>query len=939
MIFTRESIMPVIGHWGAVLYRECFGLGIVLLTWLIFFSRILSGRFVYFLDDLKIFFFPLETIYAQAQANWHLPVWSNLFGFGHPIMGWGQLGFFTPIHVALRLFLEPLNVLQTSIVVYFLLGAVGMYVFLRRQPLSQPAAALGAIGYVFSGFNIGHLNHVNFYTATMVLPWLLIAVHYFLRKPTRYTALLMSTIIAIILLSAQPQIAAYSVVMAAIYGTIQLFFSVKIRSLGNSWFWRVIAFSGLSAFFCFGLASFALLPLLEFLPLTERAAGLPQAELFEFSYPPSHAITLIAPYFFGDHDTYWGAKGFQELAGFTGIIPLLLAGYSLTYWRRHNAMRVTAIVFIVLGVLIALGQYSPLYTYLVLNNIITSLATPGRFVFFFVTGIMLLAALALDELNDHQITRMKLWRLVPVLALPALIFYPFISTYTAVPQWTEQVLYYTSNITSEIVLLVLGAIATIIAMYTAGKGRSTSWVVSLTAATLLVFAWDYTPTTSRSAVMTISPLADTLYSPAENVPPRLYARPQLLSSRSNTELIATEEIGPMLTIFQPVAVTTSNPCFTIPITTSRRDGNIQVGLHKSLTEAPLMFQIFSAADASSRHQQICFPGTPINLDEYYLSLSSATPSGMKLAVQKTPGERSVYLIRKSQPTDAELLASQKEMRLALTTTESTSVDREVLLMERHLNVTAGASSARWIGALSIRPYREFIEFFFANDGEPIDGDGHHVITNNRRLLDFSGVTNLAQEVPQDASDSMAQDGFLLTQQTELQNTTFRLYTNPAAYPKAFIVPQAIFEPATDETRAQLLNPSFDVRHTIFVTGPVPPDPTELANPLGESTVTIVRYEDTRVDIKVESTEDSWLVITDTTTPQWQAYIDHEPQPYFVANTLFKTVFVPSGKHEVIFRYESPAIVRARSLTVIAIITAFLLLLPYERVYHSFFKKG
>src|SRR3989344_3597317 len=68
---------------------------LLFLTWLVFFSRTLFLGQVYFLDDLKIIFYPLEYVYSQFQSAWQLPQWSPLFGFGQPLLAWGQLGFFS----------------------------------------------------------------------------------------------------------------------------------------------------------------------------------------------------------------------------------------------------------------------------------------------------------------------------------------------------------------------------------------------------------------------------------------------------------------------------------------------------------------------------------------------------------------------------------------------------------------------------------------------------------------------------------------------------------------------------------------------------------------------------------------------------------------------------------------------------------------------------
>ncbi|HEY4495159.1 MAG TPA: hypothetical protein VJC01_01775, partial [Candidatus Paceibacterota bacterium] len=42
--------------------------------------------------------------------------------------------------------------------------------------------------------------------------------------------------------------------------------------------------------------------------------------------------------------------------------------------------------------------------------------------------------------------------------------------------------------------------------------------------------------------------------------------------------------------------------------------------------------------------------------------------------------------------------------------------------------------------------------------------------------------------------------------------------------------------------------------------------------------------------------------SDANLPTWEAYIDNQPTPIYTANYLFKSVFVPKGEHEVVFKY-------------------------------------
>ncbi len=57
-----------------------------------------------------------------------------------------------------------------------------------------------------------------------------------------------------------------------------------------------------------------------------------------------------------------------------------------------------------------------------------------------------------------------------------------------------------------------------------------------------------------------------------------------------------------------------------------------------------------------------------------------------------------------------------------------------------------------------------------------------------------------------------------------------------------------------------------------------------------------------VKIKTKSNQAQWLVYSDANLPTWEAYIDGNKTEIYTANYLFKSVFVPKGNHEVMFRY-------------------------------------
>jgi hypothetical protein len=761
-----------------------FGLLLLAAIWLIFFSRTLFLQEIYFLDDLKAIFYPLEHVYAAAQASGELPEWSNYFGFGHPLIHWGQLGFFTPLHLLFRfLGLTPLLLLQASILTYFALGLLGMYLFLKSLRLPPLACSLGAALFAFSGFNVGHLNHVNFYTGTMLLPWLLLCLNLFLHKPTLLKTASLTLLASAIALSSQPQVTLYTLIIASLYGLLK--FSIRPT-------WKKAWLTLLAALLFFGLSSFSIFPLQEFMPLTERASGVDPAELYEFSYPPWHLVTLFLPYFYGDHANYFGAKGFQELAAFTGLIPLLLAGLALTSWLQHKTEKIFAILLISIAILFAPGAYSPLYVWLVENHWLRSLANPGRFVYFFNVGIALLAALGLVDLLSLKNFRQRLLGLGGVLVISSLVTLPLAWRFTQSSLERELWQRLVSEKPLVIIILLLSAALVPISIFISQRWSARlATLLTLTSFIALIFyAWNYNPLTTYQVANSehLSPTGDY---------PRLYSRQRL------------------------------------------------------------------------------------------------EPWSQKLAAERPP-----------------------------------AADPDLLILERHLNVTEQVSSARWIGALSLRPYREFIEIFFANDkDELVDGDGNNVVLQHRSLLNMAGVTHLAQYINPNLPDSLAANGFVPEQDIPVnESTVARLYRNPETFPKAFLASTAHFNPVDDETRAAMLKPDFDPAQLVYINGDTPPPPASLIPRHNTGTIEVINYQNTKVEIKVNALEPTWMVLTDSTTPNWHTLIDNQPAPAYRANTLFKAAHVPVGEHQVTFYYHSPAIAQAKRLTLLSLTGTLLLIL-------------
>ena len=67
-------------------------------------------------------------------------------------------------------------------------------------------------------------------------------------------------------------------------------------------------------------------------------------------------------------------------------------------------------------------------------------------------------------------------------------------------------------------------------------------------------------------------------------------------------------------------------------------------------------------------------------------------------------------------------------------------------------------------------------------------------------------------------------------------------------------------------------------------------------------ITIEGFRPQEVKIKATNTSGRWLIYSDANLPTWGAYINNQKTPIYTANYLFKSVFVPKGEHEIVFKY-------------------------------------
>jgi hypothetical protein len=97
------------------------------------------------------------------------------------------------------------------------------------------------------------------------------------------------------------------------------------------------------------------------------------------------------------------------------------------------------------------------------------------------------------------------------------------------------------------------------------------------------------------------------------------------------------------------------------------------------------------------------------------------------------------------------------------------------------------------------------------------------------------------------------------------------------------------------------------------------DPHLRLGPVAGGRVRIASYRLNDVTIDVETPGPALLRLADQWYPDWTARVDGRPTPVLKADYLLRAVQVPAGRHQVVFRFESPAVRRGLLVSLISLV--------------------
>lgn len=390
---------------------------------------------VYFYGDANDYFARLAYSAERLQAG-QVALWNPYLSLGGTHAGDpAALTWYAP---ALFLFvlLPDAIAYNYTVILHLIIAAVGMYALARAWQQTRAAACLAALIYAFNGFAVAHLEHLNIVIGLAWLPVIIFFIDQFLTSPpdgaSRPNPELTSTIVlrdapspapllqgegswstrrvryivfsslalGLQILGGHTQIVLYG---GIVWGSLVLLRLVQDWRQGKRAQWLggvlgciLMTVGGL------GIAAIFLAPFVELLGFTARAGGVTYEYATSFSLEPARLVAFLYPYWFGGNpgSIERGPGSLIEMSAYIGIFALALTPFALAR-REGRVYLLGGLAFV--GLLLALGKFTPVYSLLYHLPLFGSVRVPARLLLIVVFALALLAGFGLDQLRTHKL--------------------------------------------------------------------------------------------------------------------------------------------------------------------------------------------------------------------------------------------------------------------------------------------------------------------------------------------------------------------------------------------------------------------------------------------------------------------------------------------------------------------------------------------------------
>lgn len=369
---------------------------------------LLTGGMIW--DERISEYIPWRVESARLIAQGEFPFFTDKVFGGMPLFSTSYVGVLYPLNLLYILFSPKVaNFLEFF---HTILGAMGMFLFLRALRLRWAASFMGGILFVSQSFLMIHAPHLSMRESAMFAPWIAWLGYRLIKRPGAGRAFLLSLAIALQISMGYIQIVLMSMVL--LFFLYLAMFRFRKKTL---WFtiWLIIAL-----LLGVGLMSLQIFPSMEHIKETFR----PNMTLKDWqvcSFHPSHMILFFSPRALGSFRTPWIGN---DLPGEI-FATVTSAGWALAFatillliFKKslRNAARTRFVLIMFLGaaltMILSFGKYFQFNAYLFHIPPFNMFRIPSRWLFLTCTFVCILAASGI-----HWIIKLKWYKRILVFIL------------------------------------------------------------------------------------------------------------------------------------------------------------------------------------------------------------------------------------------------------------------------------------------------------------------------------------------------------------------------------------------------------------------------------------------------------------------------------------------------------------------------------------------
>jgi hypothetical protein len=356
-------------------------------------------------------FVPWHTYAVQAARAGEVPLWNPLVGMGAPLLANYQSGLLYPPNWAMLL-VEPAIAQTWLTMLHWMVAGAGMVLLCRRLGIGAVGQGVAGLGFALSGYLVARSSFQSINNSVAWLPWIVWAGEGLVnrivdaqgRTAVGRAVLVLVGMLTVQWLAGHAQTAWYSLCLVLAWVAWRAWGTRRSQPAS-----QILGALGLCLVLAFCLAAAQLLPTLEYLGNSQRAAAVDPEAGLTYSLWPWRLLGWVAPGLFGHpaFDRFWGYANYWEDALYVGTLAFVLAlmeSVQALRGKSRTSGRSRLLIGIVLvSLLLALGKNTPVYPWL-FRTVPTfdMFQAPSRWSLLAVFAVCLLAASGAEQWHAPQ---------------------------------------------------------------------------------------------------------------------------------------------------------------------------------------------------------------------------------------------------------------------------------------------------------------------------------------------------------------------------------------------------------------------------------------------------------------------------------------------------------------------------------------------------------